>query len=138
MSTIPEDANIISVQVPKRCKSTAHIQLSKYLQEASGPCGINIVQNGNQIFFNKLGPVIRNQFYCQRLMLRKGSARDASMENRDYQMYTLHNNKKDQRSKDREQCQRGYSLWVIRQKQHMIFNINFDEFRFHVQPGLGM
>ena len=32
-------------------------------------------------------------------MLRKGSARDASMENREYQMYTLHNNKKDQRSK---------------------------------------
>ena len=59
------DDMTVQERVKQNFKSSSYIKLSKNLREASGKCGFNITQNGNQKFtYKKSGLVIRNRFSC--------------------------------------------------------------------------
>ena len=129
----------IQDKVKQKFKSTSYIKLSKDLREASGKCGFNITQNGNQKFaYKNKGLVIRNRFSCQRYTVYKGSTKEISG-SREYQRYTLHNGRLNQRDLDRKKCRRSYSTKSISKENQrkFVFYINFDSYGFYVEPGLG-
>ena len=102
-------ATTIKQKVQMKFKSQPYVKLCKDLREACGKCGFHIVQNGNQkIDLKKNGLKIRNRFSCQRYSVYKGGKKDITG-NRDYQRYTLHNDRKNQWSQGRKKCRRSYS-----------------------------
>ena len=99
----------IKEKVQLKFKSKPYIKLCKDLREASGKCGFHIVQNGNQkIDLKRNGLKIRNRFSCQRYSVYKGTKKDITG-NREYRRYTLHNDRKNQRTEGRKKCRRSYS-----------------------------
>ena len=109
MSQLLEDIPL-KEKVQSKFKSPAYMKLSKDLREASGQCGFHIVQNGNQkIDLKRNGLKIRNRFCCQRYSVYKGQKKDITGV-REYRRYTLHNDRKNQRSQGRKKCRRSYSL----------------------------
>ena len=126
-------------KVQMKFKSQPYINLCKDLREASGKCGFHIVQNGNQkIDLKKNGLRIRNRFSCQRYSVYKGSKKDITG-NREYRRYTLHNDRKNQRSQGRKKCRRSYSSKSVTKdcRCKFFFYIDFDEHGFFVEPGIG-
>ena len=108
LSSIPDEATV-QQQTQSRFKSSAYVKLSRDLRKACGYCGFNIIQNRNQKFNLKhSGLIVRSQFSCQRYMVHKGYARNITGDH-DFQRYTLHNDRKNQRSLGRKKCRRSYS-----------------------------
>ena len=96
MKNLPHDATL-KHQIKNKFKSQSYMKLSKDLREACGTCGFNIVQNGNQKFdLKRTGLIVRNRFSCQRYMTYKKTKRDITGD-REYQKYTLHNDRENQR-----------------------------------------
>ena len=109
------------------------------MREASGNCGFNIIQNGNQkIDLKKQGRKIRNRISCQRYSVYKGTKKDITDGN-EYCRYTLHNDCKNQRSQGRKKCRRSYSSKSTNNECRCkyFFYIDYDEYGFYVEPGIG-
>ena len=106
------------------------------MREASGNCGFNIIQNGNQkLDLKKQGRKIRNRISCQRYSLYKGTKKNIT-DQKEYQRYTLHNDRKNQRSQGRKKCRRSNSSKSTN-KECRYFFIDYDEYGFYVEPGIG-
>ncbi len=96
----------IKFRVQQQFKSSAYVRLSKGLRKASGQCGFNIIQNGNQKFLPKnTDLVVRNIFSCQRYTLYEGSKTEITG-SKEYQKYTLHNDRRNQRDQGRKKMQK--------------------------------
>jgi len=137
-ANLPEDSSV-KHQVQNKFKSQSYLKLSKDLREACGTCGFNIVQNGNQKFhLKKSGLLIRNRFSCQRYVTYKKSQRNITGDS-NFRKYTLHNDRKNQREQGRKKIRRGYSSRSITKETRckFFFYINFDEYGFFVEPGIG-
>jgi len=138
LSSITEDATI-QEKVQSKFKSSSYMKLSRDLRQACATSVFNIVLNGNQKFnLKRTGLQIKSRFSCQRYTLYKGSTKDTTG-NREYRRYTLHNDRKNQRSKGRSKYRRGYST-RSREKEtrcKFFFYINFDTYGFYIEPGLG-
>ncbi len=90
IASLPENTTL-KVCTQKRFKSKAYMKLSKDLRDASGSCGFNLVQNGNQkSSLKKSGLSIRNRYSCQKYMIHKGGIRDI-VGNKDFRKYTFRN-----------------------------------------------
>ena len=138
LSSITEDTTI-QEKVQSKFKSSSYMKLSRDLRQACATSGFNIVLNGNQKFnLKRTGLQIRSRFSCQRYTLYKGSKKDITG-NREYRRYTLHNDRKNQRSKGRSKCRRGYSARSRENETRckFFFYIDFDTYGFYVEPGLG-
>ena len=57
---------------------------------------------------------------------------------KDYRRYTLHNDCKNQRSQDWKKCRRSYSSKSIHKEcRCRFFYIDYDDYGFYVEPGIG-
>ena len=112
--------------------------LCRDLREASGQCGFHIVQNGNHKIDKKTDLKIRNRFCCQRYSVNKGNKKDITG-NYEFRRYTLHNDRKNQRSQGRKKYKRSYSSKSISRDCRCKFfsYIDFDKDGFYVDPGIG-
>ena len=137
-SNLTEDTSIQD-RVKQAFKSAAYLKLSRDLREASGKCGFNITQNGNQKFtYKRTGLIIRNRFSCQRYTVYKGDSKEISG-SREYRRYTLHNDRLNQRDLGRKKCRRSYSSKSVSKENRckFVFYVNFDSYGFYIEPGLG-
>ena len=138
LSQTPDDATI-KQQTQQRFKSSSYLKLSKDIRKACGHCGFNIIQNGNQKFnLKKSGLIVRSRFSCQKYMVHKGFARNITGDH-DFRRYTLHNDRKNQRTLGRKKCRRSYSSRSTTKATRckFFFYLDFDEYGFYVVPGLG-
>ena len=96
-------------KVKQEFKSAAYLKLSRNIREASGKCGFNITQNGNQKFtYKRTGLIIRNRFSYQRYTVYKGNSKEI-IGSREYWNCALHNDRLNQRDLGRKKCRRIYS-----------------------------
>ena len=138
MINLPDDTTL-KERVQSKFKSEAYMRLCRDLREASGKCGFHIVQNGNQKSdLKRTGLKIRNRICCLRYCVYKGNKKDITG-NYEFRRYTLHNDRKNQRSQGRKKCRRSYSSKSISKdcRCKYFFYIDFDKDGFYVEPGLG-
>ena len=87
----------------------------------------------------RTGLIIRNRFSCQRYLVHKGFARKTTGD-KNFRVYTLHNDCKNQRKLGRKKCRRRYSFRSTSKATRckFFFYINFDEYGLYLELGLGI
>ena len=96
MSKFPPDANRKLITKTK-FENKSFTLLSHDLCQAESKSGFTIVRNGSQYFSAKNATIIRQRFTCQNYQKYRSSVLDRNNEYRDFQKFTYHYNRANQR-----------------------------------------